>query len=329
MRVLVTGASGRVGSAVVQRLLDAGHEITALDAIAPRIDDPRCRIIVGRFEETEPVREACVGADAVVHLGAFMSWHADDADRLFSANVVGTRSLLEAAATAGAKRFVFASSGEVYPENNCRYLPVDEQHPLQPTTPYGLTKQLGEELVQFFDRARGLPSVILRFSHTQNAGELLDPDSFFSGPRFFLRPKVRQQESFGNADTVAALKPHDDGTSKLVLSRNTEGRPFRMMITDTRDMADGVVLALEHPGAPGEVFNLGADHPVDFGDALPVMADAIGLPLVKVDLPGAGVFYETSNSRIRELLGFRPRWQFSDMIEEAAQAWKQRHANPA
>ncbi len=69
-------------------------------------------------------------------------------------------------------------------------------------------------------------------------------------------------------------------------------------------MAKGVLLALTHPEAAGGVFNLGATDPVDFAEVLPVMADRIGLPLVTVDLPGAGVWYHTSNQRIREMLGF-------------------------
>lgn len=320
MTILVTGSAGRIGSRVVDRLLAAGHAVTGFDLRGSGRRDAGYREIVGAFDDREAAREAVKDARQILHLGAFMSWLACDADKLFRANVDGTRVLLEEAAKVRAGRIVFASSGEVYPENVPDYLPVDEDHPLKPRSAYGLSKQVGEEIVRFTERSAGIPATILRFSHTQDASELLDETSFFSGPRFFLQPKIRQQEGFGNAMAVAALKAIDDGAPALVLSRNESGRPFRMHITDTRDMVEGILLALESEKAAGRTYNLGATAPVDFAQALPAMARATGLPLKTVDLPGSGVFYETSNARIRAELGFAPQWTIERMIAEAAAA---------
>lgn len=318
--ILVTGSAGRVGSRVARELLSSGHRVTGFDLRASGIDHPALREVLGGFDDRAAAREAVQGTDAILHLGAFMSWLPADRDRLFQANVEGTRVLLEEAAAVRPKRLVFASSGEVYPENVPDYQPIDEDHPLKPRSPYGLSKLLGEEIVRFFERTSGTPATILRFSHTQDAGELLDPGSFFSGPRFFLQPKIRQQEGFGNQAAVAALRAIDDGREALVLSRNEAGRPFRMHITDTRDMVAGILLALSDERAAGRTYNLGATEPVDFAVALPMMAQLTGLPLKTIDLPGAGVFYETSNARIRTELGFEPQWTFERMIGEAAQA---------
>lgn len=318
--ILVTGSAGRVGSRVARQLLDAGHSVTGFDLRASGIDHPAFREVLGGFDDRATASEAVQGAEAILHLGAFMSWLPADRDRLFSANVEGTRVLLEEAAAVKPKQLVFASSGEVYPENVPDYQPIDEDHPLKPRSPYGLSKLLGEEIVRFFERTSGTPATILRFSHTQDASELLDPGSFFSGPRFFLQPKIRQQEGFGNAAAVAALRAIDDGRETLVLSRNEAGRPFRMHITDTRDMVAGILLALSDERAAGRTYNLGATEPVDFAVALPMMAQLTGLPLKTIDLPGAGVFYETSNARIRTELGYEPQWTFERMIGEAAQA---------
>lgn len=320
MAILVTGSAGRIGSRVVDRLLAEGQTITGFDLRSTGRAQPGYREVVGGFDDPAAVAEAMADADAVLHLGAFMSWLAADVDTLFRANVDGTRVLMEAAARVKPHRILFASSGEVYPENVPDYLPVDEAHPLQPRSAYGLSKHLGEEIVRFTARSAGIPATILRFSHTQDAAELLDETSFFSGPRFFLQPKIRQQESFGNAGAVAALKVLDDGAPALVLSRNEDGRPFRMHITDTRDMVAGILLALNSAAAAGRTYNLGATAPVDFSEALPLMARATGLPLKTVDLPGSGVFYETSNARIRAELGFEPQWTIERMIEEAAAA---------
>jgi nucleoside-diphosphate-sugar epimerase len=326
MKVLVTGSAGRVGSLVARKLLEAGHQVRGFDLRSASIDDVGFDEVVGAFDDREAAMRACEGSDAVLHLGAFMSWLASDRERLFQANVEGTRIVAEAAAAAKVGRFVFASSGEVYPENSPAFQPITEDHPKEPLSPYGLTKLLGEELVTFQGRVSSMETVILRFSHTQNADELLDPDSFFSGPRFFLRPKIKQQETFGNRTAADLLRAADPGRPALVLTRNENGRPFKMHITDTRDMAAGVLLALTHPKAAGGVFNLGATDPVDFAELLPVMADRIGWPLVAVDLPGSGVWYHTSNQRIREMLGFEPEWPIMRMLDEAVAAWTTRQA---
>ncbi|ATA95268.1 NAD(P)-dependent oxidoreductase [Sinorhizobium meliloti] len=326
MKVLVTGSAGRVGAFVVRRLIAGGHQVRGFDLRSAGIEDDGFDEVVGAFDDREAAIRACEGTDAVLHLGAFMSWLESDRDKLFRANVEGTRIVLEAAAAAKVGRFVFASSGEVYPENKPEFQPITEDHPKNPLSPYGLTKLLGEEMVTFQGRVSSMETVILRFSHTQNASELLDPESFFSGPRFFLRPKIKQQENFGNKAAADLLRAADPGRPALVLTRNEEGRPFRMHVTDTRDMAQGVLLALTHQKAAGGIFNLGATEPVDFAEILPVMAQMTGLPLLTVDLPGAGVWYHTSNQRIRETLGFEPDWPIMRMLDEAVAEWTIRQA---
>lgn len=321
MLVLVTGSSGRVGRAAVAALRAAGYRVRGFDLRASGADLDE---VVGSFDDAEACARAVAGTEAVMHLGAFMSWVAAERTAMFRANVEGTRVLLDAAAQAGVRRFVFASSGEVYPENAPLFLPVTEEHPLRANSPYGLTKLLGEDLVSFHQRIGSFETVILRFSHTQDASELLDPDSFFSGPRFFLQPRIRQQERMGNTAVAELLRAADPGRPAHVLARNAAGKPFRMHITDTRDMVKGLLLALESDRAAGGIFNLGATDPVDFAQALPAMSEITGLPVVTVDLPGAGVDYQTSNARIRETLGFEPEWTIDRMLQEAARTWRTR-----
>lgn len=320
MKILVTGASGRIGSQAVTRLLARGEAVRGMDLrgsgrVADGYDE-----VTASFDDADAAARAMEGVDAVLHLGAFMSWAAKDRAAMFAANVEGTRVLLDAAAAAGVTRFVFASSGEVYPENVPQFLPVTEDHPLHANSPYGLTKLLGEELVRFHQRAGSFETVILRFSHTQSAAELLDEDSFFSGPRFFLRPRVKQQRNFGNEALAQLLEAADPGQPAHILARNEQGRPFQMHITDTRDMVQGLELALDHPAAAGAVFNLGATDPVDFPALIDAMSKITGYPVVTLDLPGAGVYYETSNAKIRKELGFKPEWTITRMLAEAAEA---------
>lgn len=326
MTILVTGSAGRIGSAVIRALLERGETVRGFDIRSADQAHPNYSEIIASFDDRIKCEEAVSNVSAILHLGAFMSWKPNDRDKLFSANVEGTRLLLEAATLAGVNRLVFASSGEVYPENAPDFLPVTEEHPLKANSVYGLTKLLGEELVRFHGRSSKMQTVTLRFSHTQDAAELLDPDSFFSGPRFFLRSRVRQQEGLGNHGVAGLLKAADPGREAHILARNENGRPFQMHITDTRDMVQGILLALDHPGAAGQAFNLGSTEPVDFAALLRDMAKVTGLPVVTVDLPGSGVWYQTSNEKIRNALGFKPEWTIDRMLADAAVAWRRRAA---
>ena len=324
MKILVTGSSGRVGSRLVARLLARGDSVRGFD-IRPSGRKSECYDeVVGSFDDVNAAARAMNGIDNVLHLGAFMSWVAEERPAMFAANVEGTRVLLEAAAANNIKRFVFASSGEVYPENSPEFLPVTEEHPLNANSPYGLTKLLGENLVRFYQRIESFETVILRFSHTQDAGELLDEASIFSGPRFFLHQRIQQQRNFGNTHIANLLEAADPGIPAHIVVRNENGRPFQMHITDTRDMIAGVELALDHPGAGGGIYNLGATEPVDLQSLINNMSKVTGYPVITVDLPGVGVYYETSNEKIRTELGFKPQWSIDLMLKEATEARKAR-----
>lgn len=316
MRILVTGSCGRVGRRLASELLAEGHEVVGFDVAEPQKETP-FEYIQGNLADMEAVLRAVNGVEAVYHLGAFMSWVNEDAPKLFEANVTGTFNLLHALRDKDISRFVIASTGEVYPETSAEYLPVDEHHPRKPTSTYGMTKLLCEELTAFHLRKYGLPAVIIRVSHTQDASELLDPDSFFSGPRFFLNSKIRQQKMFGNHQAAAVLEQYFDGQEKLLLSRGEDGTPYRMCICETRDMTQGMRLALKADKAVGQTIAVGPDEAVSFDEAIQLMHEETGLPIADVKLPGAAVNYATSNAKAKELLGFKPQWNFRSMLKEA------------
>ena len=320
MHVLVTGSAGRVGRRVVALLRARGDTVTGFDLKPLGAADDGYREVIGSFDDSAAVARAIAGAEVVVHLGAFMSWLPADAARVYASNATGTFHLLAAAAAVKAKRFVLASTGEVYPEVRPRYLPLDESHPREPTSVFGLSKLLAEEMTAYFHRTQGLPFVALRLSHTQDASELVDPASFFSGPRFFLRSKIRQQRAFGNVRALAVLEPLDDGTEKLLIQCGEDGTPYRMMFADARDIADGVVLAIDASRAQNATMFLGPDEATSLDTAVALLQAKTALPVVRARMPGPAVNYTTSNARARELLGFRPRWNFASMVDDAARA---------
>jgi nucleoside-diphosphate-sugar epimerase len=110
--------------------------VVGFDAVARDDTLENFRAVVADFSDVKALASACEGVDAVLHLGALMSWLPEQQEKMFRANVDGTRHVLAAAARAGAARLVFASSGEVYPDRNPLYLPIDEDHPRKPLSPY-------------------------------------------------------------------------------------------------------------------------------------------------------------------------------------------------
>ncbi len=318
MKILVSGSSGRVGRSVVDFLLKRNDQIIGFDAQPSPIEHENFTSIASDFSDTRALNQACTGADAILHLGAFMSWRKEDHKRIFDANVNGTMNILAAAVENGVKKFVFASSGEVYPDRNPQYLPINEKHPTNPTSPYGLSKLMAEEAVRFYERVHELPSVILRFSHTQNASELLDQNSFFSGSRFYLHAKIRQQRDFGNDSLADLLETYNDGENKLVISCSENGRPHRMGISDTRDTVAGVIGALDSQAAAGEVFNLAPPSATSFDQAIDCLQSATGLESVRINIPGPDLHYESDCEKAKKLINYQPEWTFSRMVEDAA-----------
>jgi UDP-glucose 4-epimerase len=170
MRVLVSGAAGFVGSNVVSHLLRAGHDVAAMDDLSAGArpawwrtkDGPEC--FEGTVEDERAVRRAMRGVDGVVHLaarpGVADSVARPDLD--FRVNVLGTFTVLDAARRAGARTFVFASSGAVLAAARP---PLREDMAPAPMSPYGASKLYGEGIVAASRASFGMTGVSLRFAN--------------------------------------------------------------------------------------------------------------------------------------------------------------------
>jgi nucleoside-diphosphate-sugar epimerase len=175
MKCVVTGAAGFIGSHLCEQLLQAGHEVTGLDAFipyyAPEVKErnltqaqahPRFRFqrLDLRFEAPDAV---LADADAVFHLAAMpglvQSWA--DFDGYLTCNALATQRLLEALGRSATRlhRLVYASTSSVYG----RFASGDETLPTKPISPYGITKLAGEHLCRAYGEAHGLPVVVLRY----------------------------------------------------------------------------------------------------------------------------------------------------------------------
>jgi UDP-glucose 4-epimerase len=155
MRVLVTGSRGRVGAVVTAGLRRAGHDCREFDAAGG--DDVRDLAAVGR---------ATRGCEAVVHLAALAHDTAGTPEDIMTVNVLGTWHVLQAARGAGVQRVVHFSSCQVFGtaegEQPPVYLPLDDDHPLRASRPYGISKRLTEEMCDGFTTGTGIPTVCLR-----------------------------------------------------------------------------------------------------------------------------------------------------------------------
>lgn len=321
MNILVTGASGRIGSLLVSYLRQHGHSVRGFDLNEPNPDRMPDDMVTGSLLDPAVLDQALDGIEGVAHLAALMSWHPKDNARLFEVNVTGTFNLLQAAKSHDLKRFVYASSGEVYPELNPKYLPIDENHPTLPTSPYGMTKLLGEQMVQNIAEQTGMPYTILRFSHTQAAEELFDSNSFFSGPRFYLNAKIRQLEGLPQVpaivNTLETLRSLATDDEQHYISYGPDGKPYRMGMCDVRDMCQGVELGLTREKANGEIFNIGAAESFDFDAAVTHLAKATGLPIQKATLHTTSYRYDTSIQKAVDMLGYSPQYTIFRMIDNA------------
>ena len=332
MKILVTGATGRIGANLVTRLLDKGHEIRSFvfpgDASrAHKLDSyANVETVVGDLRHAEQVRAAVAGVDAIYHIAAAMGGPFDNRQYL-DINVGGTLNVLEAAREQcpDLQRFVYASTEGVYWDAriNGRYFetPITEDMvgSLYPDMPYLMTKWLGEELVMVYRHQYGIPTCVTRFS------TVIDPSEFLNAqglPHIFLHSAaVRSYESQAgrNADEQAlidALLDGWDGEEKLLLSRNPNGAPYRQHFGDVRDIAQGLVLALERDEAVGEIFNLSGAAVLDWGELVPQLAERRGLDYVEARLPFNN-YFQLDLSKIETKLGFRAQHDFASILATA------------
>ena len=165
MKIVLTGASGRVGRYVLAELA-ATHDVVAFDARPPV--DSAVRFVQGDITRMADCRQALDGAEVVVHLAAIPNPLNNPPEQVMQINAMGTFNVIEAAVQAGVKRVVMASTdsalGFVFRRRDFlpEYLPIDEAHPLRPQDAYGLSKLIDEEICKSYSRAYGLETVCVR-----------------------------------------------------------------------------------------------------------------------------------------------------------------------
>lgn len=323
MTVLITGVTGRVGRNLAASLIAEGRAVRGLVLQDdPGLEQARAvgvDCVTGDLADPTAVATALEGIDSVVHLGAAMIFGPNDNPVLLDANIRGTYELSHAAAKAGVGRFVFASSDEVYPSLFAKYLPIDESHPREPYSFYGLTKVTGEELLHYEHRVNGLPIAIARFSLVYEPWEAVSPQGTLGGFVFYekLINFVRSRAGDAVAD---GLVPAGASDPDLLLARDEHGLPWMFHCCDVRDIVQGLTLLLDRPEAIGQAFNLSGPAPFSYGELIPYLAERANLTYLDAIIPGPPIRIHHSIAKARALLGYDPRYDVFTSVRDGLAA---------
>lgn len=325
MRVLLTGATGRIGANVAKRLVEEGHRV-----IAPvRPDTDRADKLAGLdldlrrvdLRDRDGLTACARGVEAIVHLGVKL--RGPNNYEQLDINLAPTLTLLEAARQhcPDLQRFVYGSSDVLWPHSG--WMPgliSYEQRYTWPVGMYAWSKLAGEAMVHSYHRQYGLPTVILNIPYTFCGREFLGQRVRQISPliEHHLEDLERQPAAEARDQAVALLRQARAEGKELVVPLCPEGPPYKRHLGDVRDVVTAHILALTAPRAVGEAFIL-MSHPFDFGIAVPHLAALSGMGYCEVPFPRAE-FYEYDVSKTRELLGFEPRYGPREMIEDG---WRQ------
>jgi nucleoside-diphosphate-sugar epimerase len=246
MRILVTGATGFTGKALVRRLLDDGHDVVALDyKEGYKTDELRewgVDVHIGSVTDKEVVDKLMPGVEIVQHLAAaFREMNVPDT-YYDEVNVEGTRVVLDAALRHGVAKFVYCSTCGVH--GNCDNPPAPETAPIQPADYYQRTKYEAEPIVLDYI-SKGLPATILRPAAIYGPG---DPERFFM---IFKRVSKGMFPMFGNGKTL-----------------------YHPLYID--NLVDALVLAMDKNIGIGEAYLIADEEYVEIEDLIRRVAAAIG-----------------------------------------------------
>jgi len=310
-RVLVTGAGGFIGSHLAERLVQLGARTRALvhyrangswGWLERSAFKEEMEIVAGDIGDRDSVAQAMQGTDLVFHLAAMIAipYSYQVPASFVQTNITGTLNVLQAARAVPVERLVHTSTSEVY--GTARYVPIDEQHPLQAQSPYAASKIGADQLVRSFWCSYSLPVVTVR------------PFNTF-GPRQSARAVVPTIASQCLAETAVRL-------GNLTPTRD---------LNYVSDVVEGFVRAAISPAAVGRTINLGTGRETSIGELAQMIARCLERPL-DIEEDRARVRPERSeverlvadNTVAREVLGWEPSVSLEDGLRMTVD-WMRAH----
>ncbi|MDP3784915.1 MAG: NAD-dependent 4,6-dehydratase LegB [bacterium] len=309
-KVLVTGADGFIGSHLVEALIAHGAKVRAfvfynsfnswgwLDTFPQKLLD-QIEIFGGDIRDADRVEKAVAECDVVFHLAAIIpipfSYHSP---RTFvETNITGTLNVLQASRLHNVKKILITSTSEVY--GTAKYVPMDEEHPLQGQSPYSATKIGADHLAESFYRSFDTPVIIVR------------PFNTF-GPRQSARAVI--------PTIITQLL---SGAKKIKLGRLDTIRDFNYV----KDVVRGFIEIARAPDVLGKTINIATGTGIVLEDVVRIITDIIG-EKAEIAREEARLRPDKSeverligsNKKIKQLTGWQPEYDFKRGLQETV-AW--------
>ena len=291
-KMIVTGGAGFIGSHIVDALVARGDDVHVIDNYAGGNREDRFNakatyhdVDVRDFAKIAPI---IAGAEFVFHEAALprVQYSIENPIETFEVNVNGFVAVLKAAHDGGVKKVVFASSGSVYGDQDV--MPLVEDMPAAPKSPYGLQKHLCELTGKLWSEVYGLPTVSLRYFNVY--GERMDPEGAYA------------------LAIAKFIKQRKEGKPMTIWGDGTHSRDF----THVRDVVQANILAAESDVGGGEVFNIGAGKNRTVNDIVAI----IGGPTVTEAERLEPAHALADNSKARTMLKWEPTIVLEDGLAE-------------
>jgi UDP-glucose 4-epimerase len=294
------------------------------DALAGKLDGiTNVEVAKADLADFDAIRRAVTGVTHIVHLAAQLVRGSTPVDQFYDINAFGTLRLLEAAGQLGGlKRFVLASTDGTYRPGRPAEVPLTETSPQEPAEAYGTSKLLGEVILRNVATQYGIPWSMVRFATVLSPEEALSMFRYGSTKSVLDRAELGTDTNIwqlfvGHPPLAEILKRSVPANGNPAVSVvGPDGVPWSIHLADVRDVVDGVLLALRHPQALGEVFNIAGPEPTNYDEGARLIGDALCLPSYRVTMP-TDWRLEVDISKARRLLGFKPAWTFSKMVATA------------
>jgi UDP-glucose 4-epimerase len=322
MSILVTGGAGYIGSHMVYELVDAGQHVVVLDNLSTGFDwavGKDVPLIIGETGDQnlvgQIIREYKVGS--IIHFAASIVVPDSVTNPLdyYKNNTVNSRALIETAIRYGVRHFIFSSTAAVY--GNPAQIPVTEEAPTAPTSPYGWSKLMTEIMLRDAGRAHDLRNVILRYFNVAGAD-----------------PKCRTGQSTKDATHLikVAVEAALGLRSKLDIYGSDYPTPDGTCIRDYIHVSD-LVRAHSHAlrylrgGGASVTLNCGYGHGFSVREVVEMVKRVSGVDL-KVEIaprrPGDPAQIVAAPDRARAMLGWTPQYDDLATMIAHALAWEQR-----
>lgn len=305
-KVLLTGASGKVGKRLLPALIDKEYSVRVLQ-FSRQVKCDECEIVTGSITDREVVRKAVQGVDAVIHLATSK----ESREGFLDVSMKGNFELLEACREADVKQVLLASGdntiGIYYYPNP---YPLDETGPLRAYPGYyALSKVMEETMYRQYWIQYNVPVTILRCSWIQDYDDILRhmtilPPDFGIPVWKELASDEQQREYFDKTRDAAAALLHENGS------------PYVRHVVSVHDVVHAFLKALGNKAALGETFNIAAPSAYSYLEAAEYIGKKLDIPVVSFYQSG---FYNfTINiGKARSILGYSPKFDIFNIIDQA------------